>query len=102
MASNARSFVGIIGGFWGLKGDPDVYGRAQTMAKEIGAALASAGFGLVVYFSNDDSLEPYVVTGYVNTLPTATAAGLIRVRYAQSQRSTVRFPNRRHTTMFSN
>jgi hypothetical protein len=47
--------------------------------------------GLVVYFSNDESLEPHVVAGYVKALAAGAGAGSIRVRYAQSQRNTVKF-----------
>jgi hypothetical protein len=57
--------VAIIGGLWALN-DPDK-ADAEKIAREIGAALASAGLGLVVYFSDPASLEPYVVSGYVET-----------------------------------
>jgi hypothetical protein len=55
----------------------------------IGAELAKVGFGLVVYLSDDRSLEPHVVSGYTAAL--TDGAGAIRVRYAQSQRGQVKF-----------
>jgi hypothetical protein len=86
------SFVAVIGGFWHLKNqDPAKFEDAKKMAKEIGGALAKAGMGLVVYFSDDESLEPHVVSGYAATLPAGTGAGSIRVRFAESQKDTVRF-----------
>lgn len=91
MTSSVRPFVGIVGGFYKLKSDPAVFDEAKNTAKEIGAALAAAGLGLVVYFSDDDSLEPHVVAGYVKALPVGTGQGSIRVRYAQSQRNVVKF-----------
>lgn len=81
-------FVAIIGGFWKLKQD-DI-ARAKEAGKSIGEELARAGFGLVVYFSNDEALEPHVVSGYVAAL--ANRMGSIHVRYAESQRGQVRFP----------
>lgn len=92
MANDSMPFVAIIGGFWELKKlDPAKVDDAKNMAKEIGAALANAGMGLVVYFSNDESLEPHVVSGYAATLPAETGAGSIRVRFAESQKNTVKF-----------
>jgi hypothetical protein len=79
MANDPRPFVAIIGGFWKLKTEhPALFEEAKEVARDIGAALATAGMGLVVYFSNDESLEPYVVSGYVKTIP----AGLVPVRFA--------------------
>jgi hypothetical protein len=57
MANDNMPFVAIIGGFWMLK-DPAVAEETKKRAREIGAALAKEGMGLVVYFSNDESLEP--------------------------------------------
>jgi hypothetical protein len=91
MTTSARPFVGIIGGFWNLKSDPAVFDEAKNLAKEIGASLAAASMGLVVYFSSDESLETHVVGGYVKALPAGAGAGSIRVRYAQSQRNAVKF-----------
>jgi hypothetical protein len=92
MANQGRSFVAVIGGFWDLqRGDPATVVDAKNMAKEIGAALANEGMGLVVYFSNDESLEPHVVSGYVAALPAGAGAGSIRVRYAESQKNSVKF-----------
>jgi hypothetical protein len=90
MANDSRPFVAIIGGLWMLK-EPAVAEEAKEMAREMGAALAKAGMGLVVYFSNEESLEPYVVSGYVRTLPAGTGAGSIRVRFAESQKNEVKF-----------
>jgi len=80
-------FVAVIGGLWQL--DETKAAAARAVGKAIGAELAKAGFGLVVYFSNDQSLEPHVVSGYSSAL--ADGAGAIRVRYAESQRGQVRF-----------
>jgi hypothetical protein len=77
----------VVGGLWQL--DADKAAAAKAAAKVIGAELAKAGFGLVVYFSNEGSLEPHVVAGYLTGLSAGT--GAIRVRYAESQRGQVRF-----------
>jgi len=93
MATESMPFVAIIGGFWDLtKQDPRKVAEAKNMAKEIGTALAKAGMGLVVYFSNDGSLEPHVVSGYAAAIPAGSGAGSIRVRFAESQKHTVNFP----------
>src|ERR1043166_105815 len=80
-------FVAVIGGLWQL--DKAKADSAKATGKIIGAELAKAGFGLVVYFSNEESLEPHVVSGYVAALP--DGADAIRIRYAESQRGQVRF-----------
>jgi hypothetical protein len=85
---NARMpLVAVIGGFWqaGTAQATD----AKNAARQIGAELAKNGFGLVVYFSDEESLEPHVVTGYVPALP--PGAGKVRVRYPESQRGKVKF-----------
>jgi hypothetical protein len=89
MANSGMPFVAIIGGIWEL--DVAVIDDAKKTAQEIGAALATAGMGLVVYFSNDESLEPHVVTGYAKALPLGVGAGSIRVRFAESQRNQMKF-----------
>ena len=89
MANSNMPFVAIIGGIWKLA--PAVADDARKMAQDIGAALATAGMGLVVYFSDDASLEPHVVSGYVKALPPGVGTGLIRVRFAESQRNQVKF-----------
>src|SRR5437764_12850815 len=91
MAGDGMPFVAIIGGLWTLKDDPARAEEAKRTAKEIGAVLANAGMGLVVYFSNDESLEPHVVSGYVKALPAGTGAGSIRVRFAESQKGPAKF-----------
>jgi hypothetical protein len=80
-------FVGVIGGLWQV--DKTKTAAAEAVANEIGAELAKAGFGLVVYFSNEESLEPHVVSGYAAAL--VDGVGRIRVRYAESQRGAVKF-----------
>jgi hypothetical protein len=85
--SSSRPFVAVIGGLWQLK--PERVAAAKAAAKVIGEELAKAGFGLLVYFSNEESLEPHVVSGYISAL--GSGAGAIRVRYAESQRGQVRF-----------
>ncbi len=92
MAKDHIPFVAIIGGFWDLKNNnPAKFYDARLMAAEIGAALAKAKMGLVVYFSDVDSLEPYVVSGYAAALPAGAGVGSIRVRFAESQKNTVKF-----------
>jgi hypothetical protein len=80
-------FVAVIGGLWQL--DETRAAAARNAGKILGTELAKAGFGLVVYFSNDASLEPHVVTGYVEALN--GSGGAIRVRYAESQQGEVNF-----------
>jgi hypothetical protein len=80
-------FVAVIGGLWQLDGAKA--SAAKAAAEVIGAELAKAGFGLVVYFSNSESLEPHVVSGFSGAL--TEGAGAIRVRYAESQRGQVKF-----------
>jgi hypothetical protein len=89
MANDNMPFVAIIGGIWQL--DETMKAEARKTAQEIGAALATAGIGLVVYFSDDASLEPHVVSGYVAALPPAVGARSIRVRFPESQRDKVKF-----------
>jgi hypothetical protein len=84
-------FVAIIGGFWKLRDTPAEFNEAKKTASETGAALANAGLGLVVYFSNDESLEPHVVSGYVQALPEGAGKNSIRIRFAESQRYDVKF-----------
>ena len=61
-------YVAIIGGFWDLQTqDPSKADEAKKFGEAIGAELANSELGLVVYFSNDESLEPHVVTGYAAT-----------------------------------
>ena len=87
-----QPFIAVVGGFWQLdKIDATKAAAARSAGKILGAELAKAGFGLVVYFSNDESLEPHVVAGYVSAIPTSSGAGAIRVRFAESQRGQVRF-----------
>lgn len=81
-------FVAVVGGFRKLS--PAARQAAANRARELGAALASAGFGLVVYLSDPEFVETYVVRGYV-AAPGTRAAGSIRVRYPESQRGQVRF-----------
>jgi hypothetical protein len=87
MEHTKMPFVAVIGGFWQL--DQTQAAAAKVAGEQIGAELAKAGFGLVVYFSNDESLEPHVVSGYVKAL--TADAGKIRARYAESQRGKVKF-----------
>jgi hypothetical protein len=90
MSDQKLPFVAIIGGFYHMT-DPVEIARAQKMASEIGSELAKAGMGLVVYYSDPNSLEPHVVAGYVQAIPPGVGAGSIRVRFAESQRNQVRF-----------
>ena len=92
MTNSSRAFVAIIGGFYDLKKDAVAFTAAKTKAAELGAELAKAGLGLVVYFSNEESLEPHVVAGYVAALPAGAGVESIRVRFAESQNGLVSFP----------
>jgi hypothetical protein len=76
-------FVAIIGGLKPIT----LKEPAIRTAKEIGSELARAGFGIVVYSSDADALEPYVVEGFFSAKP--TGEGKIRVRC--SQRLNVKF-----------
>jgi len=57
MDDAGRPFVAVVGGFGHL--DPASAVDAKATAETIGAELAKAGFGLVVYFSNEEMLEPH-------------------------------------------
>ncbi len=80
-------FVAVIGGLRQI--DPDQLATAKGVGEHLGEELAKAGFGLVVYFSEDESLEPHVITGYARALP--KGKGRVRVRFAESQRGKVKF-----------
>jgi hypothetical protein len=81
-------FIAAIGGLWQI--DKAKLTAAQTAARDIGVELAKAGFGLVVFFSDQGSLEPHVVAGY--SAAVTDGHGSIRIRYAESQRGKVKFP----------
>lgn len=92
MAQGSRPRVAVVGGFYAIDADPRVGQQARDYAQQLGAALAEAGFGLVVYFSNDQSLEPHVVRGFVAALPADESTMCIDVRYSEAQRGQVVFP----------
>jgi len=86
------TYIAIVGGFWELKKEtPEKLEKAIALAEKLGAELAKTGFGLVVYFSNVESLEPHVVRGFVKEVPHDSKRKLIHVRYAESQRDDVKF-----------
>jgi hypothetical protein len=87
VANADMPFVAVVGGFY--QTDLATAAAAKAAGREIGEALAKARFGLVVYRSDDKSLEPHVVSGYSAAL--TDGAGAIRVRYAESQRGQVKF-----------
>jgi hypothetical protein len=87
MANDNRLYIAIVGGFWELQADQAKLAAAIQTAKEFGAELAKAGMGLVVYFSDANSLEPHLVSGYVPALAPATGKHSIRVRFAASQKN---------------
>lgn len=92
MANDRRPRVAVIGGFYDLDADDPQQGKdAREYARELGQALANAGFGLVVYFSNDKSLEPHVVSGFVAAMSTDEPEAAIDVRYSSAQQGEVRF-----------
>jgi len=72
---------------------------AQNDGKCLGRELAKAGFGITVYFSNEESLEPHVVSGYVEARNNDSK---IHVRHAQSQRGKVAFKEEKyHQDLFN-
>jgi hypothetical protein len=91
MADEIRPRVAVVGGFYDLDADAQLGHEAREYAQTLGRTLAEAGFGLVVYFSNDKSLEPHVVRGFVAALPPGESAPRIDVRYSEAQRGQVRF-----------
>jgi len=89
MSDKAMPFVAVIGGLWELsEGQREA---AQAAGRALGEEFAKAGFGLVVYYSNQESLEPHVVAGFVAALPQGAVPHMIRVRYSQGQRGQVTF-----------
>lgn len=98
MALGTKPRVAVVGGFYALDADEKSgklapgFGRsARDYAQDLGGALAEAGFGLVVYFSNDQSLEPHVVRGFVAALPPDESTACIALRYSEAQRGLVSF-----------
>ena len=91
MADEPRPRVAVVGGFYDLDADPQLGQEAREYAQALGRTLAETGFGLVVYFSNDKSLEPHVVRGFVAALLPGESAPCIDVRYSEAQRGQVRF-----------
>ncbi len=91
MADEPRPRVAVVGGFYNLDADPQLGQEAREYAQALGRSLAETGFGLVVYFSNDKSLEPHVVRGFVAALPPGESAPCIDVRYSEDQRGQVKF-----------
>src|SRR5262245_52121136 len=91
MADETRPRVAVIGGFYDLDADVQAGKAARDYAETLGRTLAEAGFGLVVYFSNDQSLEPHVVRGFVAALAPDESAPRIDVRYSEAQSGQVRF-----------
>lgn len=84
-----RFFVSVIGGLWKI--DPAEVDRARNTGEELGRELARAGFGLVVYFSNPESLEPHVVRGFVAATPGNVQERVIRIQYPMALSGKVRF-----------
>jgi len=93
MAEQDRFYVAIVGGFYHMddQNDQKEIAGAYELAREIGAELAKAGMGLVVYYSDTKSLEPHVVTGFVGATPEGMNPKSIRVRFADSQREKIKF-----------
>jgi hypothetical protein len=87
MADEKRPRVAVIGGFYNLDANTQLGKEARDYAQSLGRALTETGFGLVVYFSNDKSLEPHVVHGFVAALPPGESGSCIDVRYSEAQRA---------------
>lgn len=92
MADEPRPRVATIGGFYDLDSDVALGQEAREYAVQLGRALAEANFGLVVYFSDDQSLEPHVVRGFVAALDPGESGPCIDVRYSEAQSGQVSFP----------
>ena len=59
--TEARPRVAVVGGFYDLDADPQLGKEAHRVRADARPrAYAETGFALVVYFSNDKSLEPHV------------------------------------------
>jgi hypothetical protein len=93
--------VAIVGGFYNLDANQQLGQEAREYAQALGRALAKADFGLVVYFSDDKSLEPHVVHGFVTALIPDDSGPRIDMRYSEAQRGQVRFKEQdTHPTLF--
>ena len=90
MPNDVVPFVAVVGGFPRAECGRERR-EAKKLAREIGAALAEVGFGLVVYYSDQVSLDPHVVSGYVSASARQPRVNSIRVRFAESQRGEVVF-----------
>ncbi|MFM9047246.1 MAG: hypothetical protein ACKOOH_06255 [Cyanobium sp.] len=92
MPNNRKPRVAIIGGFYKLDEEDPAEGRkAREFAVELGRELAEQGFNLVVYFSDDKSLETHVVKGFVTNVSATEPKNRIDVRYSEGQRGKVKF-----------
>ncbi len=89
---NRRPRVAVIGGFYKLDEEDPAEGlKAREFAVELGRELAEQGFKLVVYFSDDKSLETHVVKGFVPRVHPSEHENRIDVRYSEGQRGKVKF-----------
>jgi hypothetical protein len=61
---HAQRYISIGGGFGGIP-DEATRRRAAHAARELGRALAKAGFTIIVYSADPKFIEPYVVEGYI-------------------------------------
>jgi hypothetical protein len=95
-------YIAIIGGFAELPQQlPTSSDAAKQYAFEIGQQLARRGLGLLVYSSDENSLERHVVSGYVAAHVPITLQHHVRVRFASDQREIVNFPEEvDHPTLF--
>ncbi len=91
MSAEPRPRVAVVGGFFDLDADPVLGQEAREYAQSLGRSLAESGFGLVVYFSDDKSLEPHVVSGFVSALSADESIPCIDVRYSEAQSGQVKF-----------
>lgn len=93
MSQNEKTipYIAIIGGLYNLQEKPDHVEEAKDYARQLGAELAKNKMGLVVYYSDEGSLEPHVVEGYVKALDANAPAGLIRVHFGEAQATIVKF-----------
>lgn len=95
---NRKPRVAIIGGFYKLdEEDPSEGQKARQFAVELGRELAEQGFNLVVYYSDEKSLETHVIKGFVPNVSASEPKTRIDVRYSEGQRGRVKFEEQKET-----
>jgi hypothetical protein len=89
--------IAIVGNVIAFE-EKDARERSKAIADKFGRQLANEGFHLVVYSSHPDSLERYVVTGYVSS--GRATHGSIQVHYG-TKKCHIDFPEaQNHLNVF--